>query len=76
MSQPVSIPKFDGFLRPVLLALEALGGSASISEIDDHVAQQLMLGPEAVVRQPVRRFTRFRWLMLQAPRSTLKTAPQ
>lgn len=48
MSQPVSIPKFDGFLRPVLLALEALGGSASISEINDHVAQQLMLGPEAL----------------------------
>ncbi|OYW97914.1 MAG: restriction endonuclease, partial [Caulobacter vibrioides] len=43
-----SIPKYDSLFRPVLLALEALGGSGAIGEINDHVAQQLKLSPEAL----------------------------
>ncbi|WP_181702724.1 restriction endonuclease [Chthonobacter albigriseus] len=41
----LNVPKYDDFLRPVLIALDALGGSATNGEIDDKVAVQLGLGP-------------------------------
>lgn len=42
------IPKYDAFFRPVIVALDAMGGSGSISEIDDRIAKDLKLGPDAL----------------------------
>lgn len=42
------VPKYDAFFRPVLVALDAMGGSGSVSEIDDRIASDLGLGPDAL----------------------------
>ncbi|MCA0423739.1 MAG: restriction endonuclease [Proteobacteria bacterium] len=47
MRTPISIPKFDELMIPVLRALQALGGSASNEELHDWVADNLKIMPEA-----------------------------
>jgi len=44
----MSVPKFDELFQPLLDALHLLGGSASISEIDDKVAEILKLSEEEI----------------------------
>lgn len=39
----VSLPKYDDFMLPTLLAIRDLGGSASIEEIQDRLAETLSL---------------------------------
>ena len=41
-----SLPKYDDFMLPTLRALDALGGSASIEEIQDRLVSDLHLTPE------------------------------
>lgn len=41
-----SLPKYDDFMLPTLRALDALGGSASIEEIQDRLVSDLGLTPE------------------------------
>lgn len=45
---PDDLPRYWEMMQPVLVALDQLGGSASISEIDDRVAQILELSDEIV----------------------------
>ncbi|BDA83987.1 restriction endonuclease [Aureimonas sp. SA4125] len=40
------IPRTDSFYRFVIVALDAMGGSGSVSEIDDRVAADLKLGQD------------------------------
>jgi hypothetical protein len=44
----MSLPKHHSLLNPVLDAIRALGGSASIAELDDRVTQDLALPEEDV----------------------------
>lgn len=50
MSQ-VQVPTFDQLMAPLFRALKSLGGSASIAEIDERVAELLQL-PEPVLEIP------------------------
>ncbi len=47
----MSVPTFDGLIVPLFESLKALGGSASIAEIDEKVGELLQL-PEAVLEVP------------------------
>ena len=47
------LPKFGEFFNPTLKALRDLGGSASIRELDEHVAQQLGLSEEEMLEGEV-----------------------
>lgn len=42
------LPKYHELMRPTLVALESIGGSASLNEINDAVIDQLRLPPEAL----------------------------
>lgn len=46
MSDP--LPKYHEFMLPTLRALDALGGSGSIDEIEDHIISALQLSPQQV----------------------------
>ncbi len=46
MAKPDPLPKYDDFMLPTLQALRELGGSASIEEIQDRVANNLQLTQE------------------------------
>ena len=47
----MSLPKYDGLFNPLLEAIKKLGGSASISELDEEVAKSLRL-PNEEISQP------------------------
>jgi restriction system protein len=42
----ISLPKYDDFMLPTLQAIRDLGGSASIEEIQDHLAESMSLTQE------------------------------
>ena len=42
------LPKYHEFMRPTLIALDRIGGSASLNEINDAVIEATNLSPEAV----------------------------
>ena len=42
------LPKYHELMRPTLVALESIGGSASLNEINDAVIDQIGLPPEAL----------------------------
>jgi restriction system protein len=44
----VTLPKYDHLFAPVLDALRALGGSASIAELNDSVIAKLVLSPDEI----------------------------
>jgi restriction system protein len=46
----MAVPQFDALFNPVLKAMRQLGGSASISELDEEVAKILALGEEDLAR--------------------------
>ena len=45
------IPKFEELFNPLLESIRELGGSASISELEDHLAQQLSLTEEDLAEE-------------------------
>jgi restriction system protein len=47
----IHVPQYDQLMQPVFQAIKDLGGSGSIEEIDERVAQMLAL-PDDVVNQP------------------------
>jgi restriction system protein len=51
MMAPAAMPTYDQLLNPTLKALHALGGSASIAELVQHVIADLRL-PSEVIEQP------------------------
>lgn len=42
----MSVPKFDGMFNAVLIAIKQLGGSASVEELNDKVAQLMQISDE------------------------------
>jgi restriction system protein len=46
--KPEDLPRYDDLLRPTLQAVEALGGSGTISEIDDRIFSDLGLSEAAL----------------------------
>lgn len=42
----INLPKYDDFMLPTLMALQDLGGSASIEEIQDHLSETMGLSQE------------------------------
>lgn len=43
MTTPPPLPKYDDLFKPTLVALDELGGSGSIEEIDDHLIEHIGL---------------------------------
>lgn len=42
------LPKYHQLMRPTLIALDKIGGSASLNEINDAVVEQVGLSPQAI----------------------------
>jgi restriction system protein len=67
----MSIPKFDELFNPVLEAIKKLGGSASISELDEEVTMNLHLTDEEIAEAHNERMTELEYRLGWA-RSYLK----
>jgi len=67
----VPIPKYFQLFNPPLVAVRELGGSASISELEDHVSQNLSLTEEELAEENEKGQRRFAYRLAWA-RSYLK----
>src|SRR5260370_13437584 len=57
----MSNPKFDDLFNPVLEALKKLGGSASISELDEEVTRSLHLTDKEIAEPHNERMTKLQY---------------
>jgi len=62
----MSIPKFDDLFNPVLEALKKLGGSASISELDEEVTKNLHLTDKEIAEAHNERMTKLQYRLAWA----------
>lgn len=53
------IPKYDGLFNPLLEAIKELGGSASIAELEEEVAQNLHLSDKEIAEPHDERRTNY-----------------
>lgn len=67
----MAIPKFDELFNPTLEAIKKLGGSASISELDEEVTKHLHLSNNAIAEAHNERLTELEYRLAWA-RSYLK----
>lgn len=67
----IAIPKFDELFNPVLEAIKKLGGSASISELDEEVTKNLHLTDKEIAQAHNERMTELEYQLAWA-RSYLK----
>src|SRR5205085_8670035 len=67
----MAIPKFDELFNPVLVAIKKLGGSASISELDEEVTKNLQLTDKDIAEAHNERMTELQYRLAWA-RSYLK----
>lgn len=68
----MSIPKFDELFNPVLEAIKKLGGSASVSELNEEVTKSLNLTDKEIAEPHNERMTALQYRLAWA-RSYLKT---
>lgn len=68
----MTIPKYDELFNPVLESIKKLGGSASISELDEEVTKNLHLTDEDISESHNERMTELEYRLTWA-RSYLKT---
>ena len=68
----MTVPKYDSLFNPLLMAIHSLGGSASISEIEDEVIKILNLSDEDINETHKGSMTKFSYRLSWA-RNYLKT---
>jgi restriction system protein len=62
----MAIPQFDGLFNPLLEAIKKLGGSASIAELNEEVAQNLHLTDKEIAEPHDERRTKLQYRLAWA----------